>query len=91
MTRAIILAAGQGLRLRPLTDDKPKCLVSLQGKTLLEHQVQALKSEGIQDIHVVGGYCFEKIDSAGYKCSLNPQYKKTNMVINQKNNIFSSL
>ena len=80
MTRAIILAAGQGLRLRPLTDDKPKCLVSLQGKTLLEHQAQVLKSEGIHDIHVVGGYCFEQIGRAGYECSFNPQYEKTNMV-----------
>ena len=80
MTRAIILAAGQGLRLRPLTDNKPKCLISLHGKTLLERQVQVLKKAGIHDIHVVGGYCVEQIRKAGYNCSSNPQYETTNMV-----------
>ena len=47
MTRAVILAAGQGTRLRPLTDHCPKCLVEFAGKTLLEQQVNVLKSCGI--------------------------------------------
>ena len=80
MTRVVILAAGQGARLRPLTDVMPKCLVSLQGKTLLERQVEVLESEGIHDIHVAGGYCVEEIRKAGYNCSVNAQYKTTNMV-----------
>ncbi|MBK1652709.1 sugar phosphate nucleotidyltransferase [Halorhodospira halochloris] len=54
--RAIILAAGQGTRLRPLTDDRPKCMVELEGKPLLEHQLEVLRGAGIEDIHVVGGY-----------------------------------
>jgi choline kinase len=80
MTRAIILAAGQGTRLRPHTDNRPKCLVPLQGKTLLERQALVLKSEGVHDIHVVGGYCVEQIRKAGYNCSVNPKYETTNMV-----------
>jgi L-glutamine-phosphate cytidylyltransferase len=80
MTRAIILAAGQGTRLRPHTDTIPKCLVSLLGKTLLERQTQVLRSCGVHDIHVVGGHCAEQIRKAGYKCSINPHYKTTNMV-----------
>ena len=80
MTRAIILAAGQGTRLRPLTNSIPKCLVPLQGKTLLERQVLVLKGEGVHDIHVVGGHCVEQIRKAGYNCSVNLKYETTNMV-----------
>jgi L-glutamine-phosphate cytidylyltransferase len=80
MTRAIILAAGQGTRLRPLTNSMPKCLVPLQGKTLLERQVLVLKGEGVHDIHVVGGHCVEQIRKAGYNCSVNLKYETTNMV-----------
>jgi NDP-sugar pyrophosphorylase family protein len=53
---AIILVAGQGTRLRPLTNDKPKCLVELAGKPLLEHQLETLRARGVEDIHIVGGY-----------------------------------
>ena len=80
MTRAIILAAGQGTRLRPLTNDKPKCLLSLQGKTLLSHQINVLTFLGIKDILVVGGYRANLIKKAGYNCIVNPLYESTNMV-----------
>ena len=56
MTRALILAAGQGTRLRPLTNDKPKCLVPLLGKSLLERQVDTLKKSGVTNIHIATGY-----------------------------------
>ena len=55
--KAIILAAGKGTRLRPLTNSKPKCLVELAGKSLLEHQLDTLFECGITDIHVIGGQC----------------------------------
>jgi len=80
MTRAIILAAGQGTRLRPLTNHSPKCLVTLAGKSLLDHQTQVLKSSGIHNIHVVAGYCAEQIMQRGYSCSINKDYATTNMV-----------
>ena len=51
--RAIILAAGQGTRLRPLTDDIPKCLVELCGVSLLERQADVLRRAGIEDIVIV--------------------------------------
>lgn len=78
--KAIILAAGQGTRLRPLTDNKPKCLVELVGKTLLEHQLHVLKNAGINDIHVVAGYCAEKLDRSDITRHLNLDYADTNMV-----------
>lgn len=80
MTRAIILAAGQGTRLRPLTNTKPKCLVPFLGISLLERQIQTLHTCGIQHIHVVGGYCVEQIQALGYSCSVNLNYATTNMV-----------
>ena len=54
--QAVILAAGQGTRLKPLTDDLPKCLLDVGGKTIIFRQINALWSLGIKDIIVVVGY-----------------------------------
>lgn len=80
MTKAIILAAGMGTRLRPLTNDRPKCLVELAGKPLLQHQIGLLQSMHVVDIHVVGGYLAEKINRPDITLHVNPDFESTNMV-----------
>ena len=80
MTKAIILAAGMGTRLRPLTNDRPKCLVELAGKPLLEHQISVLHSMGILDIHVVGGYLAKKLERPEITLHVNSDFQTTNMV-----------
>ena len=80
MTRALILAAGQGTRLRPLTNDKPKCLVPLLGKSLLERQVHTLQQAGVNNIHIAAGYLVDQIKALGFNCSVNARYAITNMV-----------
>ena len=45
--KAMILAAGLGTRLRPLTDNTPKALIEINGKTLLEHSIDHLKANGV--------------------------------------------
>ena len=78
--KAIILAAGQGIRLRPLTDDNPKCLVNLFKKSLLEHQLQVFNECGIKDITVVKGFRGEKINFQNITYFTNTNYQTTNMV-----------
>lgn len=78
--KAIILAAGQGTRLRPLTNDRPKCLVELAGKPLLDYQLATLRGAGIHDIHIVAGYRGEQLKRPGLTHHLNPDYASTNMV-----------
>lgn len=80
MTRALILAAGQGTRLRPLTNNIPKCLVQLCGKSLLQRQIDTLKACGVENIQIVTGYCSENIEVLGYPTSKNREYETTNMV-----------
>lgn len=80
MTRAIILAAGEGTRLRPLTLDRPKCLVPLAGRPLLEWQVDALRAAGIDDITIVTGYRADQIEALGHPTAHNDRYDATNMV-----------
>lgn len=80
MAQALILAAGEGKRLRPLTNDVPKCLVNFMNKSLLERQVKTLKKAGISKIHISTGYKAEKIKSLGFDTSLNKKYSQTNMV-----------
>ncbi len=52
----VILAAGMAKRLRPLTDKKPKCLLEIGGKTLLQRTVDAMISAGVKEFLVVTGY-----------------------------------
>jgi L-glutamine-phosphate cytidylyltransferase len=78
--KAIILAAGQGARLRPLTNDRPKCMVSYQGRPLIEHVVQALRANGVSDIVAVRGYKPEALRCQGLRFYDNPRYFETNMV-----------
>ena len=80
--RAIILAAGQGTRLKPLTDDRPKCLVPLLGTTLLQRQLHALTAAGIQQIAIVAGYRADEVRAAAPTIEVfeNPAFASTNMV-----------
>ncbi len=59
--KAIILAAGIGSRLRPMTADRPKCLVKVAGKPILDHQIDAFTAAGIRDIIIITGYEASKI------------------------------
>ena len=59
--KVIIIGAGRGSRLRPHTDDKPKCLVPVGGKAILQWILDAFKSCDLKDIVFVGGYRMDQI------------------------------
>jgi L-glutamine-phosphate cytidylyltransferase len=81
MMRAIILAAGRGSRLGLLGDDRPKCLVKLEGKPLIERQIAALRRGGADEIGIVRGYRAEMIDVPGVSWFANERWAETNMVM----------
>jgi choline kinase len=54
--QAVILAAGRGTRLRPVTDHCPKCLVEVQGKPILQYQLEGLCDAGVRECVIVVGY-----------------------------------
>jgi len=82
--KAIILAAGVGKRFKEVTDQRPKCLITIQGRTLLQRTLEALGAAGVQEAVVVVGYRGEMIkqhiDSAcggvRVRYAFNPQYDK---------------
>jgi len=78
--KAIILAAGRGSRMKSLTDERPKCMVELRGKTLLAWQLEALRGAGISEIAVVTGYKRELLASQELVEFHNPRWAQTNMV-----------
>ncbi|MCF8241530.1 MAG: nucleotidyltransferase family protein [Melioribacteraceae bacterium] len=61
--KAMILAAGLGTRLKPLTESKPKALVEIKGRTLLEHNIEKLSSFGIKEIIVNVHHFSDKVIS----------------------------
>lgn len=83
MKQAVILAAGRGVRLGPISGDTPKCLLDLGGLTVLEFQIRTLQAIGIQAICVVAGHEEGKVreavaDLARVTVISNPVYAKTN-------------
>ena len=84
--KVIILAAGQGTRLRPLTDDKPKCMVEVNGRSILERQLDTMHACGIKnsEITIVTGYRGDVLQNrfadTGITIIKNEDYETTNMV-----------
>ncbi len=78
--RAIVLAAGRGKRLTPYTANRPKCLLPIGQRSILERQIQTMRELGIDDITVVKGYAADSIDLPGLRYYVNPDYTTTNMV-----------
>lgn len=80
MTKAIILAAGEGTRLHPYTLECPKCLVKVGGKSLLDYQLSVLRSQGIENIVLIKGYLSDTLHRPGVMTYCNERYADTNMV-----------
>lgn len=79
--KAILLAAGRGSRMKGLTSESPKCLVPVQGRPLLEWQLQALRGAGLTDIGIVRGYKKELVAPSGVTFWDNDDWEKTNMLL----------
>jgi choline kinase len=62
--KAIILSAGQGSRLLPHTQDLPKCLLDLSGRTMLGWQLQGLAAAGVSEVVVVTGFRSDLVENA---------------------------
>lgn len=84
VSKALILAAGLGTRLAPITNDRPKSLVPVNGKPILIKQIENLKENGIDDITIVSGYRADKLAEAvnarfsGIKLVESVDYASTN-------------
>ena len=78
--KAIILAAGRGSRMKHLTEEHPKCLIKLNGKPLIDWQIETIKSAGITEIAIVTGYKNNLLNNRGLVEFFNHRWETTNMV-----------
>lgn len=78
--RAVILAAGRGRRMLDQTNEIPKCLIEVRGKSLLDWQLGALYDSGITTVGIVTGYKREMLADRGLVEFNNPLWESTNMV-----------
>ena len=79
-TKALIIAAGLGSRLKKHTENLPKCMLDFGGKTLLQRQLDSYKKCGIKDISLIRGYKKEKINYKEIKYFENKNYKDNNIL-----------
>jgi len=82
--RAILLAAGMGTRLRPITNETPKSLIKIKGEPLIERQIKFLREVGVQEIVVVTGYLNEKFNYLEEKYNVK-------LVNNDKYDIYNNI
>lgn len=88
--QAIILAAGYGKRLRPLTDSVPKCLVPVGGKPLLVRSLELLDARGVHDVLLVVGHMKDKVYQAvGHQFGRMRVSYVENDLYDKTNNVYS--
>ncbi len=88
ITQAVLLAAGTGTRLMPLTADRPKCMVEVAGRAIVDTLLDALTELGVEEIVVVTGYRAEALeaylrDRGGFRWQFihNERYATTNNIL----------
>ena len=79
-TRIFVLCAGEGKRLRPYTEDKPKCMVPYKNKPLLQYQLEVFEKFHLNDITLIGGYHSEALPKDLYPVVVNHDFSTTNML-----------
>ena len=79
-TKALIVAAGLGSRLKNLTENKPKCMLDFGGKTLLQRQISSYKKNNIENISLIRGYKKNKINYKGINYFDNNDFKNNNVL-----------
>jgi phosphoenolpyruvate phosphomutase len=79
--RAVIIAAGSGKSLLPLTEHRPKCMLDIKGRSILERQIDTLRASGIHDIVVVRGYRKETVNLPGVRYYDNDRYEATGELV----------
>jgi L-glutamine-phosphate cytidylyltransferase len=73
--KAIILSAGQGSRLGHATHDRPKCLIEFAGRSLLDHHLDTLAANGVDEVVVVTGFRDDQIEAALARRSGGPRVR----------------
>ncbi|QDG52461.1 phosphocholine cytidylyltransferase family protein [Persicimonas caeni] len=79
--KAIIIAAGLGSRLEHYTDERPKCMVDIGGRSILSYQLEAFAKNDIDDIHIVRGYLADKLVVDGATYHENSDYQSNNILL----------
>lgn len=78
--KAIIIAAGMGSRLGHHTDERPKCMVEVGGRSILSYQLEALRENGVDELHIVRGYLAERLVVDGATYWENDEYRDNNIL-----------
>lgn len=76
----VIVAAGRGIRMGPFTEERPKCMLDIKGRTLLSHSIEALRGAGCAGVTVVTGHLADRIEAAGCALVHNSEYARNNIL-----------
>lgn len=79
-TKAIIVAAGRGSRMRHLTRDRPKTTLEIRGRSMIERQLDTFRALGIDDITIVTGYRAEMLQLPGVRTRHNEGWATNNIL-----------
>lgn len=90
--KALILAAGRGTRIRSSIGERPKCLISFDGESILEHQIESFLAAGVRDIGIVVGYQKQQLINHVRKLNRSSMARVSfieNPIFESTNNIYS--